>query len=92
LNVLTQPAARSSASCAAKSCSAAAALNKLNVRFSAGNDRLAQLVRKDQDLAAEAERFDRAIVEAVAAGSTFEQRSLKLSEESGVVIATLASC
>jgi tetratricopeptide (TPR) repeat protein len=45
--------------------SAAAALNKLNVRFSAGNDRLAQLVRKDQDLATEAERLDRAIVEAV---------------------------
>ena len=45
--------------------SAAAALNKLNVRFSAGNDRLAQLVREDQDLATEAERLDRAIVEAV---------------------------
>jgi CHAT domain-containing protein len=45
--------------------SAAAALNNLNVRFSAGNDRLAQLVRKDQDLAAEAERLDNAIVEAV---------------------------
>ena len=45
--------------------SAAAALNQLNVRFSAGNDRLAQLVRKDQDLATEAERLDRAIVEAV---------------------------
>ena len=45
--------------------SAAAALNKLNVRFSAGNDRLARLVRKDQDLAAEVERLDRAIVEAV---------------------------
>ena len=37
--------------------SAAAALNKLNLRFSAGNDRLAQLVRKDQDLATEAERL-----------------------------------
>jgi CHAT domain-containing protein len=45
--------------------SAAAALNNLKVRFSAGNDRLAQLVRKDQDLAAEAERLDKAIVEAV---------------------------
>jgi CHAT domain-containing protein/tetratricopeptide (TPR) repeat protein len=45
--------------------SAAAALNNLNVRFSAGNDRLAQLVRKDQDLTAEAERLDKAIVEAV---------------------------
>jgi hypothetical protein len=40
--------------------SAAAALNNLKVRFSAGNDRLAQLVRKDQDLAAEAERLDKA--------------------------------
>jgi CHAT domain-containing protein/tetratricopeptide (TPR) repeat protein len=45
--------------------SAAAALNNLNARFSAGNDRLAQLVRKDQDLAAETERLDKAIVEAV---------------------------
>jgi CHAT domain-containing protein len=45
--------------------STAAALNMLNVRFSAGNDRLAQLVRKDQDLASEAERLDKAIVEAV---------------------------
>jgi CHAT domain-containing protein/Flp pilus assembly protein TadD len=45
--------------------SAAAALNNLNVRFSAGNDRLAQLVRKDQDLATEAEGLDKAIVEAV---------------------------
>jgi CHAT domain-containing protein/Tfp pilus assembly protein PilF len=45
--------------------STAAALNKLNVRFSAGNGRLAQLVRKDQDLATEAEGLDRALVEAV---------------------------
>ena len=45
--------------------SAAAALNNLNVRLSAGNDRLAQLVRKDQDLATEVERLDKAIVEAV---------------------------
>ena len=44
--------------------STAAALNMLNVRFSAGNDRLAQLVRKDQDLATEVERLDRTIVEA----------------------------
>jgi tetratricopeptide (TPR) repeat protein len=45
--------------------SAAAALNELNVRFSAGNDRLAQFVRKDQDLATEAGRLDRALVQAV---------------------------
>lgn len=35
--------------------SAAAAVNKLAVRLAAGNDRLAQLVRRDQDLATEAE-------------------------------------
>ena len=38
------------------------ALNALAVRFSAGNDRLAQLVRQDQDLAAEAENLDKAIL------------------------------
>jgi hypothetical protein len=45
--------------------SAAAALAKLAVRLSAGSDRLAQLVRKDQDLLAEAEALDKRIIEAV---------------------------
>jgi tetratricopeptide (TPR) repeat protein/CHAT domain-containing protein len=45
--------------------SAAAAINKLAVRLSVGSDRLAQLVRKDQDLAAEAESLDKAILAAV---------------------------
>jgi CHAT domain-containing protein/tetratricopeptide (TPR) repeat protein len=45
--------------------SAAAAVNKLAVRLAAGNDRLAELVRKDQDLAAEAELLDKAIIAAV---------------------------
>ena len=40
-------------------------LNKLGVRFSAGTDRLARLVRTDQDLAAEAGRLDKQILEAV---------------------------
>ena len=40
-------------------------MNKLAVRLAAGNDRLAQLVRRDQDLAAEAERLDKAILAAV---------------------------
>jgi CHAT domain-containing protein len=44
---------------------AAAAVNKLGARLAAGSDRLAQLVRKDQDLAAEAETLDKAIVAAV---------------------------
>jgi CHAT domain-containing protein/Tfp pilus assembly protein PilF len=44
---------------------AAAAVNKLAVRLSAGSDRLALLVRKDQDLADEAEALDKAIVAAI---------------------------
>jgi CHAT domain-containing protein/Tfp pilus assembly protein PilF len=42
--------------------SAASAVNKLAVRLAAGNDRLAELVRKDQDLASEADQLDKAIV------------------------------
>lgn len=45
--------------------SAASAVNKLAVRLAAGTDRLAQLVRRDQDLAGEAETLDKAIVAAV---------------------------
>jgi hypothetical protein len=45
--------------------SAASAVNKLAVRLAAGNDRLAELVRRDQDLAAEADVLDKAIVAAV---------------------------
>jgi CHAT domain-containing protein/Tfp pilus assembly protein PilF len=46
--------------------SAAAAIAKLGLRLAAGNDRLAQLVRRDQDLAGEAEAADKTIVAAVA--------------------------
>jgi len=45
--------------------SAAVAVNKLAVRLAAGNDRLAELVRRDQDLSSEAETLDKAIVAAV---------------------------
>src|ERR1700682_4879594 len=45
--------------------SAASAVNKLAVRLAAGTDRLAQLVRRDQDLATEAETLDKAIIAAV---------------------------
>jgi CHAT domain-containing protein len=41
------------------------ALNALAVRFSAGNDQLAQLVRKDQDLAGEAANLDKAIIASI---------------------------
>jgi CHAT domain-containing protein/tetratricopeptide (TPR) repeat protein len=45
--------------------SAASAVNKLAVRLAAGNDRLAELVRRDQDLGAEAESLDKSIMAAV---------------------------
>lgn len=45
--------------------SAASAVSKLAVRLAAGSDRLAQVVRRDQDLANEAEALDKAIVAAV---------------------------
>jgi CHAT domain-containing protein/Tfp pilus assembly protein PilF len=44
--------------------SAATAVAKLALRLAAGNDRLAELVRSDQDLAKEAEALDAAIVTA----------------------------
>jgi CHAT domain-containing protein/Tfp pilus assembly protein PilF len=45
--------------------SAASAVNKLAVRIAAGNDRLAELVRRDQDLASEAETLNKAVVAAL---------------------------
>jgi CHAT domain-containing protein len=45
--------------------SAASAVNKLAVRIAANNDRLAELVRRDQDLASEAETLDKAVVAAL---------------------------
>jgi tetratricopeptide (TPR) repeat protein/CHAT domain-containing protein len=44
---------------------AAAAVNKLAARLAAGTDRLASLVRKDQDLAAEDDSLDKALLTAV---------------------------
>jgi CHAT domain-containing protein/Flp pilus assembly protein TadD len=58
---------------------AAVALSKLAVRLAAGTNQLAQLVRRDQDLTAEADALDKAIVAAVSKeparrDSTAEQR------------------
>jgi CHAT domain-containing protein/Tfp pilus assembly protein PilF len=44
---------------------ASQAINQLAIRYAAGNDGLAQIVRADQDLAAEAERLDKLILEAI---------------------------
>jgi len=60
--------------------STASAVNKLAVRLAAGSDRLAELVRRDQDLGSEAEALDKAIVAAVSKQASkrdaaLEQRS-----------------
>jgi CHAT domain-containing protein/Tfp pilus assembly protein PilF len=50
--------------------SAAAAVDKLAVRLAAGSDGLAELVRKDQDLAAEAKALDKAIIVAMSGAAS----------------------
>ncbi len=47
------------------SSAAGEAISNLAARFAAGSDELAQLVRKDQDLTAEADRLDKIIIAAV---------------------------
>lgn len=69
--------------------SAASAVNKLAVRLAAGSDRLAELVRKDQDLGAESETLDKAIVAAVSKPSA--QRDLAAEQRSRARIAAITS-
>lgn len=69
--------------------SAASAVNKLAVRLAAGSDRLAELVRRDQDLAAESEALDKAIVAAVSKPSA--QRDAAAERRSRARLVTIAS-
>ncbi|MBR1193450.1 tetratricopeptide repeat protein [Bradyrhizobium sp. AUGA SZCCT0160] len=69
--------------------SAASAVNKLAVRLAAGNDRLAELVRRDQDLAAEAEALDRALVAAVSKERS--KRDLAAEQRSKARLAAISS-
>ncbi|WP_409190965.1 CHAT domain-containing protein [Bradyrhizobium sp. RDM4] len=69
--------------------SAASAVNKLAVRLAAGSDRLAELVRKDQDLAAEAEALDKAIIAAVSKQAA--QRDVAAEQRSRARIAAISS-
>jgi CHAT domain-containing protein/tetratricopeptide (TPR) repeat protein len=69
--------------------SAASAVNKLAVRLAAGSDRLAELVRRDQDLAAEAEALDKAIVSAVSKPSA--QRDAAGEQRNRARIAAVAN-
>lgn len=69
--------------------STASAVNKLAVRLAAGSDRLAELVRRDQDLAAESEALDKAIIAAVSKQSG--QRDLAAEQRSRARIAAIAN-
>lgn len=69
--------------------SAASAVNKLAVRLAAGSDRLAELVRRDQDLAAESEALDKTIIAAVSKQSG--QRDLAAEQRSRARIAAIAN-
>lgn len=69
--------------------SAASAVNKLAVRLAAGSDRLAELVRKDQDLGSEAEALDKAIITAVSKQAA--QRDTAAEQRSRARIAAIAS-
>lgn len=69
--------------------SAASAVSKLAVRLGAGSDRLAELVRRDQDLAAEAEALDKAIIAAVSKQSA--QRDRATEQRSRARIAAIVS-
>jgi CHAT domain-containing protein/Tfp pilus assembly protein PilF len=69
--------------------SAASAVNKLAVRMAAGSDRLAELVRRDQDLATEAEALDKAIITAVSKPSA--QRDAATEQRSRARLATIAN-
>ncbi|AMA61021.1 CHAT domain-containing protein [Bradyrhizobium sp. CCGE-LA001] len=69
--------------------SAASAVNKLAVRLAAGSDRLAELVRRDQDLASESEALDKAIIAAVSKPSA--QRDLSVEQRSRARIAAIAN-
>lgn len=69
--------------------SAASAVNKLAVRLAAGSDRLAELVRKDQDLAAETDALDKLIIAAVSKPSA--QRDLAAEQRDRARIAAIAN-
>jgi CHAT domain-containing protein/tetratricopeptide (TPR) repeat protein len=59
------------------SSAASNAINQLSVRFAAGNDQLAQLVRKDQDLGAEIQGLDNGLIASI----TKESRKRDASTE-----------
>jgi len=63
----------------ASSSAAAGAVSKLAARFAAGSGELAQLVRKDQDLTAEAESLDKTVIAFVSKPSA--QRSAAAEEQ-----------
>jgi CHAT domain-containing protein/Tfp pilus assembly protein PilF len=68
--------------------SAASAVNKLAVRIAAGSDRLAELVRRDQDLASEAETLNKAVVAALSKQGRRDGAAAQRARERLAAIAT----
>jgi hypothetical protein len=64
-------------------------VNKLAVRLAAGSDRLAELVRRDQDLGTEADALDKAIIAAVSKPSA--QRDAAAEQRNRQRLAAIAS-
>ena len=73
LNVSYNVLQRSASSAAGK------AVSQLAARFASGSNELAQLVRKDQDLSAEADRLDRSIIDAISKPPT--ERNAEAEEQ-----------
>jgi len=74
---------------ASPSSAAAEAVKKLAQRFAAGSGELAELARKDQDLAAEAERLDMGLI--AAASKAPNERDKRAEEEMRNRLAEIAS-
>ena len=68
---------------------AAAAVAKLSQRFAAGSDDLAALVRRDQDLSAERERLDKALI--AAASKPPKERNAAQEEQQRQHLAAIAA-
>jgi CHAT domain-containing protein/Tfp pilus assembly protein PilF len=68
--------------------SAASAISKLAIRLAAGSDRLSQLVRQDQDLAAESETLEKSIISAVSKAPA--QRDPAVEQRTKARIAAIA--
>jgi CHAT domain-containing protein/tetratricopeptide (TPR) repeat protein len=73
----------------ATSSAASNAITQLSVRFAAGSDELAKLVRREQDLSAENERLDKTLIDAVSKepGKRDAAKEQEMRDRIGVIAA-----